>query len=369
MKFTCTKENLIKGLNVVSHLASKNISLPILNNVLMEAKNDGIQLSATNLEIGVKNNIRGKVSKDGKITLPARILLSFINLLPEDRVEFELLENNEMQISSGSWQTKIKTQSAEDYPIIPEVEKKESLKIDNKKIRNGLNSVIFASTTNESRPELSGVLFKINKNQLILVATDSYRLAEKKIKLDSEIKKEYDFIVPIKTLQEVVRVLGDFDDSSELEIYWEENQIMFVIENVVLTSRLIDGEYPDYEQIIPKNFNTKVGFNKNEAINAIKATSLFSKVGIYDVSFEFKNSGTMIMKSANNQVGENKAEIKAKVEGEDNQILFNFHYVLDGLNTVLGDDVFLELTNATNPAVLKSEGDESYLYLIMSIRQ
>ncbi len=369
MKFTCTQENLIKNLNIVSHLSSKNISLPILNNILIDVSDDGIKFLSTNLEIGIKINVRGKVEKKGRITLPAKILSSFVNLLPEDKVEFELLENNEMKISSGSWQTKIKTQPADDYPLIPEVNKKSSFKVDLGQFKKALNATIFAAVNNEARPELSGGLFRLKDKNLKLVTTDSYRLAEKTIELNENNYKGKDFIVPIRSLQELSRVLGDYANNQEMSVYIEENQILFVVDSLEFSSRLIDGEYPDYKQILPQTSTTQVKFSKAEIMNAIKAAGLFSKIGIFDINFEFKTPNKIIIKSSNNQLGENTAEIKGKVSGENNQIVFNYHYVLEGLSAISQDNVIMELTGPENPAVIKPENKEDYLYLIMSIRQ
>jgi len=294
---------------------------------------------------------------------------SFINLLPDEKVEFELLDNNEMMIKSGTWQTKIKTSPAEDYPLIPEVDSKESFRITAANLRNGLAQVIFAAVTNESRPELSGGLFSLKNNSLTLVATDSYRLARKETELLDRVKKESIFIIPIKTLQELVRILGDIEGGNEVKVVWEENQIKFLINETELTSRLIDGEYPDYKQIIPTNSTTQVKFNKNEVINAIKASALFSKTGIFDVSFEFNPPDKIIVKSANTQLGESVAEVRGDIQGDNNNIVFNYHYILEGLNNIPQGKVNIELTNPNNPAVIKAEGDETYLYLIMSIRQ
>ncbi len=368
MKFTCTKENLIKSLNFVSHLAGKNISLPILNNVLISAQENILEILATNLEIGIKAKTRGKVEQDGKTTLPARILTNFINFLPEEKVDFEL-QNGEVKISSGEWNTKIKSQSSEDYPLIPEVDKKNNLKIKVNNLKNALNQTVFAAVTNESRPELSGALFKIIGKQLFVVATDSYRLAEKKTEVLNEIKNESSFIVPIKTLQELIRILTDFPQDDELDIFWEESQIKFSVTDVEITSRLIDGEYPDYQQIIPQTSQTQAVFSKQEMINAIKAASLFSKTGIFDVTLEFKSPDKIIIKSVNAQLGENEARLKAKVVGEDNNIVFNYHYILEGLINIPQEKVVLELTTSANPAILKPEGSQDYLYLIMPIRQ
>lgn len=368
MKFTCLQENLIRGLNIVSRVCGKNVSLPILNNILISVKNEGINFMATNLEIGIKMDVRGKTETEGQITVPAKILTSFVNYLPEEKVEFELSESD-LKIVSGSWQTKIKTQNAEEYPLIPEVLDKNSLKVKLGKLKVLLNQTIFAAIGNEARPELSGGYFLINGKQLTVVATDSYRLAEKKIELEEDTKKETSFIVPIKTLQEVARIINDLDEDKNLEIFWEENQIKFVVDGIELSSRLIDGDYPDYQQIIPQTFKTKISFVKAEVINAVRATGLFSKTGIYDVGFDFVTPDKIIIKSTNNQVGENEAVIKADVAGDSEKIIFNYHYILEGLVNMAGEKMVFEITTGENPAILRAEDKDDYLYLIMPIRQ
>jgi len=370
MKFTCTQENLIKSLNIVSKISGKNVSLPILNNILVVVDNEGVNLSATNLEIGITTKMRSKTEEYGKITVPARILSSFVNYLPEEKVSFEMV-GNEIKITSGSWKTKIKTQPAEDYPLIPEVDQKESFSLKANEFKKALSQTVFAAVNNESRPELSGGYFKISSenSELILVATDSYRLAEKKVKLSKDVKKEFNFIVPIKTLQELMRILSEVSDDIEVNVFYEENQIKFVLDGIELTSRLIDGEYPDYKQIIPSNLQTKVVFSKNEIVNAIKAAGLFAKTGVYDVLFSFKSPDKIIVKSTNSQVGENEAQIAAEINGNDCEIVFNYHYVLEGLLNIPQDKIQIDLTSSENPAILKSAGSEDYLYLIMPIRQ
>ena len=332
--------------------------------------NEGVDLSATNLEIGIKTKIRSKTEQSGKITVPSQILTSFVSYLPEEKVEFETI-NNEIKITSGKWKTKIKTQPAEDYPLIPEVEKKQNFKIKSSVLKNALSQTIFAAINNESRPELSGGYFNINqeKSELIVVATDSYRLAEKKVEVLENIKNSTNFIIPIKTLQELARILSEINENEEVNIFLEENQIMFKTDNIELTSRLIDGEYPDYKQIIPQNLQTSVEFSKNEIINAIKAAGLFAKIGVFDVIFEFKSPDKIIIKSTNTQIGENEAEIKAEIKGNNCKIVFNYHYILEGLLNIPQDKVVLELTSGENPAILKPQGKDDYLYLIMPIRQ
>lgn len=368
MIFACVKENLVNGLNIVSHISGKNISLPILNNILIETTDEGIELSATNLEIGIKAKIRGKISQKGKITVPAKLITGFINYLPEEKIEFELLKN-ELKITSGSWQTKIKTQPTDEYPLIPKIEEKDYLIIKNTNLNKLLSQTIFAATLNESRPELSGGKLIINENKIILAATDSYRLAEKKIEIEQGNKKRGNVIIPIKTLQELLRIITTEVKEDEIKIFWEENQITFSSSWWELTSRLINGEYPDYQQIIPEKWVSKITADKNEIIKAVKAASLFTKSGIYDVGFEFKNKQEMIIKAANNQLGENEAKIKCQIEGEDNLVIFNYHYILEGLANFSNQEIVLEMTNNNNPVVIKQKNDPDYLYLVMPIRQ
>lgn len=370
MKFTCVKENLIKGINAAARISGKNISLPILNNILFSAEDDGVEIVGTNLEIGIKNKIRASIEEKGKITLPAKLLASYINFLPDEKVSFELIKNsNEIKIESGTWETKIKTQSADDYPLIPEVERKNSLKIKAKKFKEALNQTIFAALTNDARPELSGGYFLFNGNNLTIVATDSYRLAEKHVELMEEVKKEGSFIVPIKTLQEIEKIITENDNNEDLEIYYEENQIIFLVAGVEVNSRLINGQYPDYKQIIPTKNNTEITIDKNNILNAVKASSIFTKVGINDVIFNFKKPNSVIIKAANNQLGENQAIIEGEISGEDNNIIFNYHYILEGLANLKEDKFVLEISNANNPAVLRPLEKKDYLYLIMPIRQ
>lgn len=368
MIFTCVKENLINGLNTVAHITGKNISLPILNNLLIIASDEGIELSATNLEVGIKAHIRGKILQKGKITVPAKIFTSFVNYLPEEKVDFELI-GTELKISSGGWQTKIKTQSADDYPLIPQIEDKEEIIITNKQLADLLSQTIFAATTNESRPELSGGNLKIKDNQLILATTDSYRLAEKKILVKSSNKKNSQIIIPIKTLQELLRIIMNEEKEDNIKIFWEENQITFSSSWWEITSRLINSEYPDYEQIIPTKWLTKISGDKNEIIKAVKAASLFTKSGIFDVTMEFKKPDIIIIKSTNNQLGENEAKIKGEIEGENNLVVFNYHYVLEGLININASEIIMEMTNANNPVVIKQKNDPEYIYLVMPIKQ
>lgn len=369
MKFTCTQENFYKGLSRVVNVANKSATLPILNNVLIRAENGIINLNTTNLEIGIKTVIRGKIEKEGEFTIRAKLLFDYISLLSKENIELELAEQT-LHITCQNYKTSIKGLAATDFPIIPEITKEKLVKVKIKDLKQALGQVTLAVTLDESRPEISGVLFSFSGNILTLVGTDSYRLAEKKIKVDSELDNEIKAIVPLKTAQEVFRILTDETDREAI-IYLNNSQILFQLNNEVeLISRLIEGSYPDYEQIIPSKNRTFAKFNVEELIKVVKSTSLFCKPGINDIKIVLVPSKKeMVVLAANSGVGENVAKFEADVSGDENEVVFNYRYLLDGLNNLGTKDGMLELTSESAPGVIKPEGDDSYLYIIMPIRQ
>jgi DNA polymerase III subunit beta len=367
MKFSCTQENLNKGLSIVSHVASKNITLPILNNVLIKAEHGLIKLSATNLEIGVFCSLRGKIEEEGNFTIQARLLSDYINLLPNVKIDFRL-EDGSLHIESEAGKTIIKGSPADEFPLIPQVEKKAGITCNVKAFRRAIAQVIFAAAFDESRPEISGVFMNFNKDELVMAATDSYRLAEKKISIEKAGKVEKSVIVPVKTLQELIRVLDD--ELENIEIFISDNQILFTFNEVGIISRLIEGQYPNYQQIIPKERKTEVKLNGQELVKAVKSASLFCKPGINDVGFEINSSDKKIIISAfNTQVGENITTLTGEIDGENNSIVFNYRYLLDGLQNIDNENVILEFTNSGSPGVIKPEGKTDYIYLIMPIKQ
>ncbi|MFA6255250.1 MAG: DNA polymerase III subunit beta [Patescibacteria group bacterium] len=384
MKISCTQENLNQGLFVVSHIASKNTALPILNNVLIQAQENTIKLSATNLEIGVSCIIRGKVEEEGDFTIHSRLLADYVGLLPKERVDLvvakEIKEGQDQSLSlrCKNNSTKIKGQPATDFPLIPQINKKNPYVLSSQKLRQAINQVIFAVSISETRPEINGVLFNFVGNSLVLAATDSYRLAEKSVSLakkSSSIPQRV--IVPTRTLQELQRILGSFKDPAaiseieEVEIYLAENQILFILGNIELISRLVEGQYPDYQQIIPQQSNTKATLSVSEFIAATKTTSLFTRSGIYDVSLEVNpEKKEVTISSANNQLGENISRLGGELSGDNNSIVINYRYLLDGLQNISTEQVEVSVIDSSSPCVLKPAGKGSdYLYIIMPIKQ
>ncbi|PIR06586.1 MAG: DNA polymerase III subunit beta [Candidatus Komeilibacteria bacterium CG11_big_fil_rev_8_21_14_0_20_36_20] len=366
MKIICTQENLNKGLNLVSNIANKNSNLLILNNVLLRADKDGLILITTDLEVGIKAFVRSKIEDPGAFTVDAKLLNNFIGLLPKENIEL-FLQDNDLSIKNKNQQTTIKGLEAEDFPLIPEIEKENELIISSSDLKKSLGQVITAASTDSSRIEINAVNFCFKKDQLILAATDSYRLAEKIIKITNG--QEANLIIPLKTLQELLKILNE-EEEQKVKVYFKENQILFTFNSVELVSRVIDGKYPDYSQIIPESFATSAKCDLNKLVPAIKAVALFCKQGINDIRLSFdEHTQEIIVATASSNTGKSVARVSAKVDGNNNEVVFNYRYLLDGLNHIKTSDVILQINNNSSPGLLKPTDSQNYIYLVMPIRQ
>lgn len=375
MKLTCLQENLNFGLQTTGHLVNKNINLPILNNVLLEARDGSLKLSSTNLEIGISCVVRCKIDKEGSFTAEARLLSEYVNLLANDQINIDLLADDFLKVACRNSETKIKGIAADDFPVIPKIEKEKPFKVKVADIKKAISQVIFAVASSETRPEISGVMLNFNglaKGKLTLVGTDSYRLAEKIVNLEED-KEEKQVIVPFKTLQELLRILNNFKDQSNaieyLNIYISENQILFTCDSVELISRLLEGQYPDYKQIIPQETKTKVVAPVSELSKAIKKVALFSKTGIFDINLVFEAQKGLTVQATNAQVGESKTDVEVEFVGETNETTLNYRYLLDGLSNLDSSEVEIKLVDNNLPCLIRSKGKDDYLYIIMPIKQ
>ena len=384
MKLICTRENFKTAIFNSERVVAKQKTLPILNNILFQVKNKTIKLSATNLEIGISCEIRGKVEEEGEFTVQSRLLADYISLLPKDRVDlFAPKESKEgqdqiLEVKCKNYSTKIKGQPATDFPLIPQIERTNRYLVKTEDFRRAVSQIIFAVSTSETRPEINGVSFNFSNGRLTMAATDSYRLAEKSVELDSKSSEvEKNIIVPVKTLQELLRILGGFKDPAaisdidNIEISLSENQILFTLGNAELISRLVEGQYPDYRQIIPQQTKTKTVLDTNEFVKVTKTTSLFARSGIYDVNLEFSpDKKEVIVSSTNAQLGESVSRLSSDINGESNSIVVNYRYLLDGLQNIDSDQVEVDVIDGNNPCVLKPVSKKSdYLYIIMPIKQ
>lgn len=373
MKFSCLKENLSPALTLVSGVTSKNINLPILNNILIKADNQKLEIITTNLEIAITINVRAKVEEPGSFTVPARTLSDCINLLNNERIDFELT-GQELVVRCGKSSTKIKGTVAEDYPIIPTVSEGKGFVVDANKLNQGLARVLPAVAKNEIRPELAGVFFGFNTGgakTLTLAATDSYRLAEDVVDLTNG-AEEIKIVVPARAAQELVKALAvEGENKNEgAQILVSDNQLVVSYNNLQVISRLVTGQYPDYAQIIPSQFNTTVNISTTQLQKEVKAAGLFTLSGVNAVSLVVNPTTKTVLISSNSaQTGEYKSELEANINGAEVTVLLNHRYILDGLNNISTEETKLQMVNSESPCLLTAASNEKFRYIIMPIRQ
>jgi DNA polymerase-3 subunit beta len=377
MKLSCTRENLYQGLSITSHLTSKNVNLPVLQNVLIKAEGGTIRFTTTNLEIAVSCILRGKVDVSGEFTVPSKLFYDYVSLLPDETVTVET-NGNALSVSCGSYRTKMNGLPASEFPLVPEVSASRTYHVPVAVFRAALSQVLFAVATNESRPELTGISMQFtpkgSSGLLTMAATDSYRLAEATIPFSDAVSQEDRVIIPSRTLSEVNRILSVFKDEvdspSDVTLKLSDNQVVFSYGTVELVSRLIEGSYPDYRQIVPKSFDTTAVLDRDDVVKAVKTASLFSRTGLFDVAIEFSADGkTLSVKSTDASRGENNAECQVDVEGKDNKVTVNYRYLLDGLNACGSEQVKFQMIDAGNPCLLTPAEGNSYLYIVMPIKQ
>ncbi len=381
MKLLCTQENLNKALGMVGRVINKNTTLPILNNVLLKTDKGRLRISSTNLEIGINCWIGGKIKKEGEITVPTRILSSLVTSLPAENIEMELKENDTLSIKCGGYKTDVKGLSAEEYPLIPEIDAQPIFKVSSLEFKNALEQVLPAVSVGEARIEITGIFINplcLSEGKIVLAATDSYRLAEKTLELgkDSVNKEALDqlgdansvsIIIPRPAAQELVRNLGDEEEMLEVAI--SEGQILFRFGNASIISRLIEEKYPDYKQVIPNKFKSEVKVGKSEITNAIKVASLFAGASNNGVELGvFPDSEKLEVSSEAGEIGSNNTKIPAQVSGEKLSVMYNYKYLIDGFNSIVGEDVILKINDESLPTILTSASDKSFMYVIMPIR-
>lgn len=376
MKFSCTQENLLKGLSLVSHITSRNVNLPILHNVLLRAQENGIELVATNLEMGIRVLVRGKVEVVGSFTVPAQVFLNYISLVTAERIDAELV-GNDLCIQAGNQKTKIRGESAQEFPLLPEIEKKQVISIEAGVLKHALRQTLIAASHDDSRPELTGVYCVAKGSAFTLAATDSYRLAERVLPLSTAVETELAVIIPANTLSELVRLLPDGDE--RVALYLHDNQLLCTLNDMEMTSRLIEGVFPEYQAIIPTTEQTTAVVNREQLMQAVKAASLFSRSGIHDMNLHFSPEQKVItLTTVNNQVGENITKVDAEITGESNNTVFNFRYLLDGLASFSTPEVSIHLLDNIHPGIFRPHGSgnsaqgvvlQQYLHIIMPIKQ
>jgi len=375
MKLLILQEKLKEGLKIVSRASLKSLSLPILNNILLKTKKNFLELSATDLEMGIKSWSLTKIEKEGGIVIPTQAFVNFISFLPNKKVALEVKKST-LNIECGNYKTQLKGHNIEDFPIIPQVTEAETIVVDSEDFCQGLSQVVGVASPSTTRPEISGIYLVFDKDLIKMVATDSFRLGEKTFSASKPMKlrQSYSLILPQKTAKEVINVFGE--KKEELHIHLTPNQILF--EKLIpempshpqihLVSRLIEGEYPNYQEIIPEEFKTQIILKKDEFLNQIKTASIFSgKINEVKLKVDLKGQKIAVF-SQSPDLGEYNSFFPAKIKGKELEVSFNHRFLIDGLLNIKSSQVVFELSGEDGPGVLKPVGDKSYLYIVMPIK-
>lgn len=370
MQFSCTQENLIRSLQVVSRIASRAGNLPILSNIHIRAEAEGIMLKATNLEVGVTCKLRGKVEASGEFTVPAKLFTDYVSSLPKENVDIVLQEHT-LSVHCGAHNTKIKGMPAADFPLIPTIEEGSEGLVSLSALLEGIEQVAFSVSAQETRPEISGALVSLEEGKLTIAGTDSYRLAEKVLKVEGNKGKQTKAIIPLRALQELSRICAlAQEEAGAVKLIISSSQFAVVLPSTEFVSRVIEGQYPDYRAIVPTHFGVSATVSKAECVAAIRAAGLFSKAGIYDVMMSFDpEKGNIDIASLNSQTGEYASGLPCQVQGESAKIAYNWKYLLDGVQALDGDQIVIKATDSSSPTMLTAQGVDDYFYIVMPIKE
>ncbi|HET9174477.1 MAG TPA: DNA polymerase III subunit beta [Candidatus Saccharimonadales bacterium] len=362
MKLQVTQENLNRALGSVARVANSRNTLPILSNVLIKTSNNRLSLSATNLDIAITHFIGAKVSEEGSITVPARLMQDFISSLPSGVIELTL-EDNKLHVTTEKYTSTVNGIAADDFPVMPAISSGNSWTVPAAHLKRGLQQVIFAASSDESRPVLTGVLIHTESGKLYLAATDSYRLAEKQLGAN---KTDVNLLVPATALHDLLRILGD--DDSEATVTHDEQQVLFQVGDVELTARLVEGKYPDYRKLIPESFTTEITVKRADFLNITKVSSLFARESAGSVTLEVSETDNSVsIRSVASQLGENTAVANGTVTGSGS-ITLNSRYLLDGLNALSGEDVTFGFNGKLEPTLLHDPATKDYQHIIMPLK-
>jgi DNA polymerase-3 subunit beta len=366
MKIECVKEKLVRALGKAEKITARNATLPVLSCFLLKAEKDYLHITATNLDLGIEISLPVKVLKEGTVAVPAQIFSNFIASVFNDKNITLETEGNNLKISTEHTSAIIKTIPSEDFPILPKVNKTHSFSLGAPEIIKGLKAVYYAASQSTIKPVLGSVYIYPEDDFLVFAATDSFRLAEKKVK----VKKIDDFgqiLLPLKNVAEIIRVLDDITGDITLSI--DTNQISFEYEHLYLTSRVVDGTFPDYRQIIPKEYKTEVTLLKYDLVNSLKMSNIFAdKFSQIYVTVSEKPK-VFEIKTKNADIGENVSKLEAKISGNDVSMSFNYKYIIDCFQSIESDSITLQFVDQSKAMVIRGASDKSYLYLVMPMNK
>ncbi len=366
MKVSIVQENLNKALNTVSRVVGSRTSLPVLANVLLTTEASRLVVSATNLEVAISYSVGCKTEKEGSVTAPARLFAELISSMPSDKIQLTSAGDN-LSIKTTNFESSLNGIAVSEFPTTPQVKPEAEFTIPSPVLLEGLSEVVVAASLDESRPVLAGVAMIVADGQLTLAATDSYRLAEKKLPLPSV--KDITVIVPAKTVQELNRIIHDSSDDVRIAI--SKTEVLFEVGDVSLVSRLIEGKFPNYQQIIPTKSATSLTLKKSELMSIVKVASLFARENSHTIKLNFTKVGLSISSKAS-EVGENTSLVEGELTGEEAEISVNAKYLADVLNILSTNEVFLGINDKLEPcmirAINKGKVQPDYTHIIMPLR-
>ncbi len=371
MKLSCLQENLNRGLGVVGRAVATRTTLPITNNVLMATDEGRLKLVATNLEMAISCWIGAKIEEEGAITVPARLLTEFVSSLPNDTIAVALSpQTKTLGLKCARFEARISGVDAKDFPPIPSVDEGITAKVEVESLRQGINQVVFAAATEESRPVLTGVCAQFDSGLLTLAAADGFRLAVYKLPITGTVGQKTEVIIPARTLSELNRLITDQEEAVEVTLNPNKSQVLFRLKNVELVSQLVQGTFPNYTQLIPQSYNTRVIVNVAEFLRATRTASIFARDGSGIVRLVITpgaelTPAKLTVSARSEEIGDDVGEIDATVEGDESKIAFNGKYLTDVLSVLHEAQVALETTNPSSPGLIRPVGVDNYTHVVM----
>lgn len=373
MKIELLQENLVKALGVVSRSVSTKTHLPVLSHILFKAIKEGLFLSATNLETGINVGVSSRVGEGGGLSVPARVVLEYVSMLPSGKMSLESKES-QLLVRSGGFEATIDGMTGSEFPRLPVFPSAELLSFSKKAFLKAAGLVCFSAATDEGRPVLTGVKTVISKEGVVFAATDGYRLSVLKLKTkDLKLKgeEEMSMIIPARSLVEVSRIVGEGEEKKDLlfALTEEKNQAIFAADGIELSTRLIEGTFPNFEKIIPSSSKVKAEIETGGLLKAARAAAVFARDSANIIKLRFSSSNNQILVSANApQVGSNSVVVEARVEGEETEVAFNSRFLLEFLANISAATIEFSTEGALSPGVFKIVGENNFIHVIMPVR-
>jgi DNA polymerase-3 subunit beta len=371
MNVSVMQENLARGLGIVGRAVSSRATLPVLANVLLKTENSGLKLTATNLEIGINCWVPGKVADEGEITVPAKLLADLVSSLPNQRIDLQFsAKDRTLKVTSGGSRSSIKGIEADEFPVVAAIGDTPATSADSRALRDALGEVVFAAASDESRPILTGVLTRLAGETMTLAAADNYRIAVRTLSLAKAVTPEMTIVVPARSYAELMRILPDAEESIEITVTPNKSQVLFHVAGIDLVSRLIEGQFPNYEPVIPTAHTSRAVLDREAFLAGARRASIFARDSANIVKIELggeAGDGVAITAHAAD-VGDEADALEATLEGQSTSIAFNARYLVDVLTNLGAEEAALELSGPLAPGVIRGIGKDDYVHVIMPVR-